>query len=216
MTVCRIWWSCTTPACPTAQDALDRLLSPLHEVSCHYLVTEDGRIIQMVPERLRAWHAGEGNWGGEDDVNSSSIGIEIVNPGHDYGYPEFPRRQIAAVDRAVPKHLAAARDSRRSHSGAFRRRPFAQTRSGREISLGGAAPFRRRALGGAGTDRVRTGIRSRRQRQRGTELSDGVAAITAMAFRLTAYSIRSPTTWCLRSSVISVQRGATARWIPRR
>src|SRR5690349_5567670 len=82
---------------PTAQGALDRLASPLHQVSCHYFVTEDGRIIQMVPEKLRAWHAGEGTWDGEDDINSSSIGIEIVNPGHDHGYPEFPRRQIAAV-----------------------------------------------------------------------------------------------------------------------
>jgi N-acetylmuramoyl-L-alanine amidase len=82
---------------PTAQAAIERLLSPLHEVSCHYLITEEGRIIQMVPERLRAWHAGEGNWNGEDDINSSSIGIEIVNPGHDNGYPDFPKRQIAAV-----------------------------------------------------------------------------------------------------------------------
>jgi len=82
---------------PSEQGALDRLLSPLHKVSCHYFVTEQGRIIQMVPEKLRAWHAGEGSWNGEEDVNSSSIGIEIVNPGHDHGYPEFPRRQIAAV-----------------------------------------------------------------------------------------------------------------------
>jgi N-acetylmuramoyl-L-alanine amidase len=82
---------------PTAQAALDRLTSPLHDVSCHYFVTEEGRIIQMVPEKLRAWHAGEGTWDGEDDINSSSIGIEIVNPGHDNGYPDFPKRQIAAV-----------------------------------------------------------------------------------------------------------------------
>lgn len=82
---------------PTLQGALDRLASPLHEVSCHYVVTEDGRIIQMVPESLRAWHAGEANWDGESDINSRSIGIEIVNPGHDHGYPDFPTRQIGAV-----------------------------------------------------------------------------------------------------------------------
>jgi N-acetylmuramoyl-L-alanine amidase len=82
---------------PTAQAAFDRLASPLHQVSCHYVVTEEGRIVQMVPEKLRAWHAGEGSWNGEEDINSSSIGIEIVNPGHDAGYPDFPKRQIAAV-----------------------------------------------------------------------------------------------------------------------
>jgi N-acetylmuramoyl-L-alanine amidase len=66
-------------------------------VSCHYFITEDGRIIQCVPEALRAWHAGEGYWAGETDINSCSIGIEIANPGHDGGYPDFPKRQIAAL-----------------------------------------------------------------------------------------------------------------------
>ena len=104
---------------PTAQAALDRLLSPLHEVSCHYFVAEDGRIIQMVPERLRAWHAGEGNWNGEDDVNSNSIGIEIVNPGHDNGYPDFPRRQIAAVTtlcRSILRRREIRTDRMLAHS----------------------------------------------------------------------------------------------------
>jgi N-acetylmuramoyl-L-alanine amidase len=58
---------------------------------------EDGRIIQCVPESRRAWHAGQSSWAGETDINSCSIGIEITNGGHDYGYPDFPRRQIAAV-----------------------------------------------------------------------------------------------------------------------
>jgi N-acetylmuramoyl-L-alanine amidase len=82
---------------PSADQALERLCSPESEVSCHYFITEDGRIIQCVPELLRAWHAGEGIWAGETDINSCSIGIEIVNPGHDNGYPDFPTRQIAAV-----------------------------------------------------------------------------------------------------------------------
>lgn len=77
--------------------ALRRLCSPQSEVSAHYLVTEAGRIIQMVPEMRRAWHAGLGSWQGENDVNSISIGIEIANPGHEHGYPDYPRRQIAAV-----------------------------------------------------------------------------------------------------------------------
>jgi N-acetylmuramoyl-L-alanine amidase len=67
------------------------------DVSAHYVVLENGHIIQCVPEAMRAWHAGQSNWAGENDINSCSIGIEIINPGHDFGYPDFPRRQIAAV-----------------------------------------------------------------------------------------------------------------------
>jgi N-acetylmuramoyl-L-alanine amidase len=77
--------------------ALDQLRSAGSEVSAHYFVFEDGRIIQLVQESRRAWHAGVAFWAGETDVNSCSIGIEIANPGHDYGYPGFPKRQIAAV-----------------------------------------------------------------------------------------------------------------------
>lgn len=81
----------------TGNEVLTRLCSPISEVSCHYFVTDDGCILQLVPELRRAWHAGEGSWAGETDINSCSIGIEIVNPGHDFGYPDFPRRQIGAV-----------------------------------------------------------------------------------------------------------------------
>ncbi len=77
--------------------ALDRLTTSGSEVSAHYLVFEDGRIVQMVQEGRRAWHAGQSYWAGESDLNSCSIGIEIVNPGHDFGYLDFPKRQIAAV-----------------------------------------------------------------------------------------------------------------------
>lgn len=80
-----------------ANSALARLQERSSEVSAHYFVHEDGRIIQMVPESRRAWHAGKSSWAGETDINSCSIGIEIVNPGHDFGYPDFPKRQIAAV-----------------------------------------------------------------------------------------------------------------------
>jgi N-acetylmuramoyl-L-alanine amidase len=80
-----------------ADAALMLLTSRGSEVSAHYFVFEDGRIVQLVEESRRAWHAGSASWGGETDVNSCSIGIEIVNPGHAYGYPEFPARQIAAV-----------------------------------------------------------------------------------------------------------------------
>ncbi|HWP25597.1 MAG TPA: N-acetylmuramoyl-L-alanine amidase [Xanthobacteraceae bacterium] len=77
--------------------ALDRLCDRDAKVSSHYLVFESGEVVQMVPEALRAQHAGESLWEGQDDVNSRSIGIEIENPGHDYGYPDFPDRQIDAV-----------------------------------------------------------------------------------------------------------------------
>ena len=81
----------------TATAALEHLRTATSQVSTHYFVFEDGRVVQMVPESKRAWHAGAAIWAGETDVNSCSIGIEIANPGHDYGYPDFPKRQIAAV-----------------------------------------------------------------------------------------------------------------------
>jgi N-acetylmuramoyl-L-alanine amidase len=82
----------------TAADALERLCSlDAPQVSSHYLVYEDGRILQLVPEARRAQHAGVSSWEGETDINSRSVGIEIVNPGHELGYPDFPDRQIAAV-----------------------------------------------------------------------------------------------------------------------
>ena len=77
--------------------ALARLCDPESEVSCHYVVAEDGAVIQLVPEVLRAHHAGRSFWAGETDLNSASIGIEIVNGGHDFGLPPFPPVQIAAV-----------------------------------------------------------------------------------------------------------------------
>ncbi len=77
--------------------ALHQLCNPLAQVSCHYFVFEDGRVLQLVPEARRAWHAGVGCWQGERDMNSASIGIEIVNPGHEHGYRPFPEAQIEAV-----------------------------------------------------------------------------------------------------------------------
>ncbi|ESZ77091.1 N-acetylmuramoyl-L-alanine amidase [Mesorhizobium sp. L103C105A0] len=73
------------------------LCDPASEVSSHYLVHENGRIIQMVRESDRAWHAGASSWFGRRDINSCSVGIEIVNPGHSLGYSAFPKRQVEAV-----------------------------------------------------------------------------------------------------------------------
>jgi len=81
----------------TGPEAEDWLCDPQSEVSCHYIVHEDGRVVQMVPEERRAWHAGSSFWKGETDINSRSVGIEIVNGGHDFGLPAFPESQVEAV-----------------------------------------------------------------------------------------------------------------------
>ncbi|MHA6287228.1 N-acetylmuramoyl-L-alanine amidase [Maricaulis sp. CAU 1757] len=83
----------------TGEEALEKLRDDKvgGRVSSHYFVEEDGRIFQLVGEDKRAWHAGRGFWKGEDDINSASIGIEIVNGGHAFGLPDFPEAQIAAV-----------------------------------------------------------------------------------------------------------------------
>jgi len=82
---------------PTGAEALMRLTNPLSEVSAHYFIWEDGAVLQLVPEARRAWHAGVSSWAGESDINSRSIGIEIVNPGHEGGSPPFTDAQIEAV-----------------------------------------------------------------------------------------------------------------------
>jgi N-acetylmuramoyl-L-alanine amidase len=82
---------------PTGEAALQRLRDPASKVSSHYLVEEDGRVFRLVAEERRAWHAGVSSWKGETDINGRSVGIEIVNPGHEFGYRAFPDAQVAAV-----------------------------------------------------------------------------------------------------------------------
>jgi N-acetylmuramoyl-L-alanine amidase len=82
----------------SAEAALDWLTRRESGVSCHYFVDAEGRIAQLVTEGERAWHAGQGLWAGETDLNSCSIGIEIHNPGHDFDYPDFPETQMRAVE----------------------------------------------------------------------------------------------------------------------
>jgi len=77
--------------------AIDRLCDPASRVSCHYVVEEDGTVWRLVPEARRAWHAGLSFWRRHDLLNGRSIGIEIVNPGHEWGYRPFPEAQMAAV-----------------------------------------------------------------------------------------------------------------------
>ena len=81
----------------SADAALQRLCDPRAEVSAHYVIFEDGTLYQCVPESRRAWHSGRSLWKGEADVNSRSIGIELVNPGHEHGYHPFPGGQISVL-----------------------------------------------------------------------------------------------------------------------
>jgi len=81
----------------TGAAALERLCDPASRVSAHYCIEEDGSIYRLVPENRRAWHAGVASWQGDDNINARSIGIEIVNPGHEFGYRPFPSSQMAAV-----------------------------------------------------------------------------------------------------------------------
>ncbi|MDD3444650.1 MAG: N-acetylmuramoyl-L-alanine amidase [Zavarzinia sp.] len=77
--------------------ALERLCDPAAKVSAHYLIEEDGTVFRLVAEERRAWHAGAGSWRGRGDVNARSIGIELVNPGHEWGYRPFPVAQMEAL-----------------------------------------------------------------------------------------------------------------------
>jgi len=82
---------------PSAEEALARLCDPAAKVSAHYTIDETGTVYAHVPEERRAWHAGVSFWAGEKNVNGRSIGIELVNPGHEFGYRPFPAPQITAL-----------------------------------------------------------------------------------------------------------------------
>ena len=138
----------------TAASAEAWLCDPVSEVSSHYLVREDGAIVQMVRESDRAWHAGRGSWKGDTDVNSASIGIEIANPGHAFGYPDFGDVQIDAV-------IALCRDITERH----RIRPesvlaHSDVAPGRKIDPGEQFPWRTLARHGVGRWIAPTPIRS--------------------------------------------------------
>ena len=82
-----------------AASALERLCDPRAKVSAHYAIDEDGTVYRLVPEARRAWHAGVSAWAGRPGVNDRSIGVELVNPGHEHGYRPFPEAQMAALER---------------------------------------------------------------------------------------------------------------------
>jgi N-acetylmuramoyl-L-alanine amidase len=120
------------------------LCDPVSEVSSHYLVHDDGAIVQMVRESDRAWHAGRGSWRGRTDINSCSIGIEVANGGHAYGSPDFPDAQIEAV-------IALCRDISGRHSiRAERVLAHSDTAPGRKIDPGEKFPWARLRAAGVG------------------------------------------------------------------
>ncbi len=98
----------------SAAAALERLRDPAAKVSAHYLIDEDGAVLRLVDETRRAWHAGVARWRGQTDINDRSIGIELVNPGHEHGYRPFPEAQMAALTALsrgiVARHPIPARN----------------------------------------------------------------------------------------------------------
>lgn len=110
---------------PTAEGALQRLCDPAAKVSAHYTIDEDGTIYRHVAEEKRAWHAGASAWAGAADINDRAIGIELVNPGHEFGYRPFPEAQIAALvelARGIVKRHGIPRSRVLGHSDIAPRR----------------------------------------------------------------------------------------------
>ena len=118
----------------SGEAALSRLCDPEARVSAHYMIDEDGTIFALVPEDRRAWHAGVSYWAGQTNINARSIGIELVNPGHEFGYRAFPATQIAALTTLC--HSILVRHPIRTRAGSQRCSACAEGRSGRAVPMG--------------------------------------------------------------------------------
>jgi N-acetylmuramoyl-L-alanine amidase len=161
---------------PSAEAALTRLTDPAAKVSSHYLVHEDGRIDQLVPEARRAWHAGVSSWKGVTGINACSIGIEIVNPGHEFGYRDFPDVQIEAV-------IALCQDIMVRHSIAPARvLAHSDVAPGRKEDPGERFPWHRLAARGVGLWAEPSAIVAG-EALRPNDRSDDVAALQRMLAR---------------------------------
>ncbi|MDP6785494.1 MAG: N-acetylmuramoyl-L-alanine amidase [Rhodospirillales bacterium] len=101
----------------SAEAALARLGDAEAGVSAHYVIDEDGSVIGLVEEGRRAWHAGRGWWRGEEDINARSVGVELVNPGHEFGYRPFPEAQMSALENLAQGILARHPIARRNVVG---------------------------------------------------------------------------------------------------
>lgn len=91
---------------PTAREALERMCNPLSKVSAHYMIDEQGKSYCLVAEHKRAWHAGVSSWRGNNNINDRSLGIELANPGHEFGYHVFPEIQIEALIKLAKNIIA--------------------------------------------------------------------------------------------------------------
>jgi N-acetylmuramoyl-L-alanine amidase len=148
---------------PDETEALQWLCNPVSQVSSHYFVFEDGRVLQLVPEGRRAWHAGRSSWDGESDINSASIGVEIANPGHPAGMPPFGDAQIESV-------IALARDiARRWRLAPERVLAHSDIAPGRKLDPGEAFPWERLHRAGVGHWVAPAPVRDGRFFQRGDE-----------------------------------------------
>lgn len=144
----------------SGQGALDWLCSEKSRVSCHYFVFDDGHVVQCVREAKRAWHAGVSSWRGLDDINSRSVGIEIANPGHQFGYKHFPRKQMQAVSglsRDIVRRNGIALRNVVAHSdiAPMRKQDPGELFSWKQLALNGAAiwvPASRAKSGRAGSE----------------------------------------------------------------
>lgn len=158
---------------PDADQACRWLCNPESEVSSHYFVYEDGRVLQLVPEAQRAWHAGAGSWKGTGDINSRSIGIEISNPGHPAGCPPFPEGQVQAVIALCQDILARNRIAAELVLG------HSDTSPGRKVDPGEAFPWAQLHAEGVGHHVPPAPIMDGTFLQEGDQ-GDPVAALQAM------------------------------------
>lgn len=126
------------------EEALERLCDPAAKVSAHYLIDQEGAVFRLVPEEHRAWHAGVSYWRGIRDLNGTSIGIELCNPGHDWGYRAFPAAQLAALKEVLGGIFARHRLSPEALLG------HSDIAPGRKIDPGELFPWRDFAKEGFG------------------------------------------------------------------
>jgi N-acetylmuramoyl-L-alanine amidase len=180
---------------PSAAAALDRLCDPAAKVSAHYLIEEDGALWQLVPEERRAWHAGLGFWAGAADINARSIGIELQNPGHEFGYRPFPTAQMRALIKLARGILG------RHAIPAWRVLGHADTAPARKQDPGELFDWRRLAAVGIGLwpdDKPADGTDTRDWRalmaRFGYDMRDPAAALTAFRRHFEPEALDKPVT----------------------
>ena len=182
-----------------AAAALARLSDPAAEVSAHYLIDERGNVWRLVPEEMRAWHAGEASWGGVSDVNSHSIGIELANPGPEAGHPPFAEVQMRALETLLAEVMERHAIPPERVVG------HACVAPGRKADPGLKFDWRRLALQGLAIWLEPGG--------RGEE-----AAADALRFQLAAarfgYSVPESGAWC--AATLAVWRAFAMRFLPGR